>query len=238
MFEVIFEVCPRTENWELYLSTAKELRPLLESQRGFIENIRYKSLTRPGWVLSLSDWENEKALIRWRTQMKHHYAQEAGRQKILQDYHLRVGETVSDTVPGSATPATTIGMQQNLNPRQERLDETEVGEAKVVSLVNASFARTDAQGGQVIATAEEMVETIGLQVRGYSGLVAWDVFEAILTPGEALILYSWIDRNAADHFLQHVPSTVKRKRQVRVIRDYGMRDRREAPQYYPDVASS
>jgi hypothetical protein len=26
-----------------------------------------------------------------------------------------------------------------------------------------------------------------------------------------------------------------RHRQVRVIRDYGMRDRREAPQYFPDV---
>jgi hypothetical protein len=27
-----------------------------------------------------------------------------------------------------------------------------------------------------------------------------------------------------------------RHRQVRVVRDYGMRDRREAPQYYPEVA--
>lgn len=232
MFEVIFEVCPRSENWELYLSTAKELRPLLESQRGFIENIRYKSLTRPGWVLSLSDWENEKALIRWRTQAKHHYAQEAGRQKILQDYHLRVGETVSDSTAG----ATTTGVQQD--PRQERLDETEVGEAKVVSLVNTSFTRTDAQGSQVTTTADQMVEMIGLQVKSCSGLVAWDVFEAILAPGEVLILYSWIDRTAADHFLQHVSSAGNRKRQVRVIRDYGMRDRREAPQYYPDVAAS
>jgi hypothetical protein len=29
-----------------------------------------------------------------------------------------------------------------------------------------------------------------------------------------------------------------RHRQVRVIRDYGMFDRREAPQFYPDVAAA
>jgi hypothetical protein len=29
-----------------------------------------------------------------------------------------------------------------------------------------------------------------------------------------------------------------RHRQVRVIRNYGMRDRREAPQYYPEVGGA
>jgi hypothetical protein len=29
-----------------------------------------------------------------------------------------------------------------------------------------------------------------------------------------------------------------RLRRIRVIRDYGMFDRREAPQYYPEVAST
>ncbi|KEF58793.1 uncharacterized protein A1O9_03636 [Exophiala aquamarina CBS 119918] len=229
MFEVIFEVCPRTENWELYLSAAKRLRPLLESQRGFIENIRYKSLTRPGWVLSLSDWENEKALIRWRTEMKHHDAQQAGRQKILQDYHLRVGEAVFDTAVSAAA-----GDQQ---PTQERFDETEVGEAKMVTLINTTLTHTDAQGRKVTAPADEMVDAIRLQVKNCRGLVAWDVFEAILTPGEVLVLYSWINRTAADHFLHHA-SAEKRKRQVRVIRDYGMVDRREAPQYYPEAPAS
>lgn len=227
MFEVIFEVCPRSENWELYLSTAGLLRPLLESQRGFIENVRYKSLTRPGWVLSLSEWENEKALVRWRTQMKHHHAQEAGRQEILQDYHLRVGEIISDTKEAS-------GVQDS--KQQERFDETEVGEAKVVSLINASFNRSDAHNNQAAATADEIIEMLGLEVNNCNGLVAWDVFEAILTPGEVLILCSWVDQRTADDSLQQV-SVGKRKRHVRVIRDYGMLDRREAPQYYPEVSA-
>lgn len=228
MFEVIFEVCPRSEHWDLYLSTAGQLRPLLESQKGFIENVRYKSLTRPGWVLSLSDWENEKALIRWRTQMKHHHAQEAGRQEILADYHLRVGQVVSDTKLKNAG-----GVQDASD--QERFDETEVGEAKIVSLTNATLDNAQARTGQAAASADEVAEMLGLKVKDCRGLVAWDVFEAILTPGDFLILCSWIDQNAAVASLQQV-SDGKRNRQVRIIRDYGMLDRREAPQYYPDVS--
>jgi heme-degrading monooxygenase HmoA len=34
---------------------------------GIIDNIRYRSLTREGRILSLSIWRDEKALIRWRT---------------------------------------------------------------------------------------------------------------------------------------------------------------------------
>lgn len=228
MFEVIFEVCPRAENWELYLSTAGQLRPLLESQKGFVENIRYKSLTRPGWVLSLSDWENEKALIRWRTQMKHHHAQEAGRQEILEDYHLRVGEITSDTKRESSRRA------QNLT-KQERFDETEVGEAKVVSLINATFKNDElhARGN----SADEVVEALGIQMKNCRGLVEWDVFEAILTPGDMLLLCSWVDEKDATESLQQI-SDEKRKRHVRIIRDYGMFDREEAPQYYPDVSAS
>ncbi|KAK5044742.1 hypothetical protein LTR84_010516 [Exophiala bonariae] len=225
MFEVIFEVYPRSENWELYLSTAGGLRPLLESQKGFIENVRYKSLTRPGWVLSLSDWDNEKALIRWRTQMKHHHAQKAGRHEILEDYHLRVGQVTSDTKLQSSS-----GVQNST--KQERFDETEVGEAKTVSLINATFKTPEGQGR---ISAYEVVEALGIHTTSCKGLVAWDVFEAILTPGDMLILCSWIDEKTATESLQGV-SDGQRMRQIRIIRDYGMFDRREAPQYYPDVS--
>ena len=47
-------------------------RDELEQIDGFVTNIRYRSLTRDGWLLSLSDWRDEKALIRWRTQAQHH----------------------------------------------------------------------------------------------------------------------------------------------------------------------
>ena len=48
MFSVIFEVRPRPEQWDAYLGNAKMLRPALEKIDGFVDNIRYRSLTREG----------------------------------------------------------------------------------------------------------------------------------------------------------------------------------------------
>ena len=67
MFSVIFEVCPKPDQWDAYLGHAKQLKPELERIDGFVDNIRYRSLTRDGWILSLSVWRDEKALVRWRT---------------------------------------------------------------------------------------------------------------------------------------------------------------------------
>jgi heme-degrading monooxygenase HmoA len=55
MFAVIFEVRPFPVHRETYLENAETLRPELERIEGFIDNIRYRSLTREGWILSLSD---------------------------------------------------------------------------------------------------------------------------------------------------------------------------------------
>ena len=67
MFSVLFEVHPKTAQWDAYLGNAKALRPELEQVEGFVDNIRYRSLTREGWILSLSGWRDEKAVVRWRT---------------------------------------------------------------------------------------------------------------------------------------------------------------------------
>lgn len=51
-----------------------------------------------------------------------------------------------------------------------------------------------------------------------------------------ILLMSWRDYAAAEAFegALALPDGVRR-RGVRVVRDYGMFDRREAPQYYPEV---
>src|SRR4029450_7661787 len=72
MFSVIFEVLPNKENWDDYLDNAKMLRPELEQEEGFVDNIRYKSLTREGWILSLSNWRDEKSLLAWGTRRGPH----------------------------------------------------------------------------------------------------------------------------------------------------------------------
>src|ERR1700759_1333050 len=125
MFSVIFEVHPRPEQWDNYLGNAKMLRPELEQVEGFVDNIRYRSLTREGWILSLSNWRDEKAVVRWRTKMRHHQVQEAGRGEILSDYHLRVGQLFQDT-----------RLPDGYALEEQRLDETEVGEGTTLTLID------------------------------------------------------------------------------------------------------
>jgi hypothetical protein len=67
-------------------------------------------------------------------------------------------------------------------------------------------------------------------------LVAWDAFDAVLTPGDLILMIAWKTKANADNFATSakLPANA-RLRHVRVVRDYGMFDRREAPQYYPDA---
>src|ERR1700744_426825 len=126
MFVVIFEVQPRADQWDAYLGNAKMLRPELEKIEGFVENIRYKSLQRDGWILSLSSWRDEKAVVRWRTKADHHEVQQQGRDKILLDYHLRVGQYIGDTQ-----------LPEGMELKEQRLDETDVGQGTMATLITA-----------------------------------------------------------------------------------------------------
>jgi hypothetical protein len=85
------------------------------------------------------------------------------------------------------------------------------------------------------AAPEHVAEWLGLKPDA-RGLVAWDVFDAVLTPGDIILLLSWRDRAAAEAFERKasLPDGT-RLRRIRIVRDYGMFDRREAPQYYPAV---
>jgi heme-degrading monooxygenase HmoA len=220
MFSVIFEVRPRPEQWDAYLGYAKMLRPDLERVEGFVDNIRYRSLTREGWILSLSGWRDEKALVRWRTRAGHHEVQEKGRGEVFLDYHLRVGQVTRDTRP----PAGQV-------LREQRLDETEAGAGTTVILVDG---RREAAWIER-AGADGVARGLGLPPAA-PGLVGWDVFDAVLSPGDVVLLMSWRDHDAALAFegALALPEGA-RLRRVRVVRDYGMFDRRDAPQYYPEV---
>lgn len=220
MFSVIFEVHPKPAQWDTYLGTAKMLRPELEKIDGFVDNIRYKSLTRNGWILSLSGWRDEKAVVRWRTATRHHQAQEKGRSQILLDYHLRVGQITRD----SRIPPGQVLVEQ-------RLDETEVGEGTTIVLIDAKRPARLSEA----ASAADHAKYLGLDPRA-SGLAGWDVFDAVLSPGDLILMTTWRGKDDAQTFGDKVAlPDGGQLRQVRVVRDYGMFDRREAPQYYPDV---
>jgi hypothetical protein len=52
-----------------------------------------------------------------------------------------------------------------------------------------------------------------------------------------IVLASWRDQQAARaHQVRAARPEIARQRRVRIVRDYGMFDRYEAPQYYPDAA--
>jgi heme-degrading monooxygenase HmoA len=59
MFLAIFEVHPKAERFDGYLALAKRLKPILEKIDGFVDNERFESKRRPGWILSLSTWRDE-----------------------------------------------------------------------------------------------------------------------------------------------------------------------------------
>jgi heme-degrading monooxygenase HmoA len=219
VFSVIFEVHPKPDMWDAYLDNAKMLKPELEQVEGFVDNVRYKSLTREGWVLSLSNWRDEKAVVRWRTTMRHHEVQAKGRAEIFSDYHLRVGQVTRDThVPAG------YALQE------QRLDETEVGAGTTATLINAKGPQNEREM-EPAARAKWM----GLDSAA-RGLLAWDLFDAVLTPGDLILLLSWRDNDSAETWERSTSMpNAERLRRVRVVRDYGMFDRREAPQYYPEV---
>jgi heme-degrading monooxygenase HmoA len=221
MFIVLFEVQPRRERFDDYLELAKFLKPRLEATDGFIDNERFASKRTEGRLLSLSTWRDEKSVIRWRTHGEHHGVQEKGRFEIFADYHLRVGEVTSDSAP-----------PKGLLVEENRFDVTETGDSKDVTVTELS----PAQGGNLAASPESVPAHLGLEPNR-PGLVDCEVFESIYNPGKLVVLASWRDADAAGSWTPAKPDMASsmRHRAVRVIRDYGMFERREAPQFYPEV---
>lgn len=196
MFVVIFEVCPHPDQWDAYLAHAAALRPELVRIPGFLDNLRYRSRTRAGWLVSLSSWADERALVRWRAHAMHHAVQADGRARVFADYRLRVAEVVADTAP-----------PPGLAPAPFRRDTTATGAAKAALLAELPAADPDPS---------------------LPGALAADRFDGVTDPAASLSLSFWPDLDAMP-----VPApAAARVRVARILRDYGLRDRAEAPQYH------
>jgi hypothetical protein len=140
--------------------------------------------------------------------------QERGRFEIFADYHLSVGDVTFDSIPSDKAPV-----------REQRFDETETGDAKLVTL-------TELQPQDGVELGDDVVAQIGL-----AGAVAHDLFASIYNKGKLALLASWATAEAGTAWQPRSFAGVKtlRHRRVRIVRDYGMFDRREAPQFYPRV---
>jgi heme-degrading monooxygenase HmoA len=221
VFSVIFEVNRQPDHVDDYLEMAKHLKPILQRIDGFIDNERFESHLRNGWLLSHSTWRDEKSLIRWRTEAEHHRVQESGRSTIFQDYHLRVGEVVSDSAP-----------PKNVEMREQRFDETEAGEAKYATLTEITLTSSAPQAKDAPALSAYLDPPTDL-----AGCTEHDEFKSITDSAKLALLCSWRHAEAAKAWIPQPFGDVSgiRHRVVRIVRDYGMFDRREAPQYYPDA---
>jgi len=108
---------------------------------------------------------------------------------------------------------------------------TDIGDGKAITLINSKVPVE--QGPLDEAEATCLAKQLGLRTDA-SGLVEWDIFDSVLEPGNPILLQAWSDpHNAA--FIPPDGQKELRHREIRIIRDYGMFDRRENPQYYPDA---
>jgi heme-degrading monooxygenase HmoA len=96
MITVIFEVTPQEGQMDNYLDIAAGLKEELAQVPGFISVERFQSLTTPGKLLSLSFFEDEEAVARWRNRSQHRAAQSKGRAGIFADYRIRVAQVMRD----------------------------------------------------------------------------------------------------------------------------------------------
>ncbi len=96
MIAVIFEVYPAKDEKNHYLDIAAGLKSDLEAIDGFISVERFQSLSDPSKILSLSFFDDEEAVLRWRNRVDHRQAQAEGRAGVFADYRLRVAHVLRD----------------------------------------------------------------------------------------------------------------------------------------------
>ena len=100
----------------------------------------------------------------------------------------------------------------------------------------ATLTEITPQQGIAFGSHTDLLPALGLDV-SCDGVVDYDMFASIYNPGKFALLVSWKDAKAAN---QWTPIEIKetqtlRHRKIRIVRDYGMFDRRESPQFYPDA---
>ena len=206
MISQFFEVQIKDGQINRYLDLAASLKPSLEAMGGCLFIDRFKSLTRKNLLLSYQIWQDEGSMIAWRVDAKHHTVQETGREKVFDDYRIRIAQVLHEERPGKAAW------------RPERLSSYNDPKRRPPTFVVASESRNP-----------------GLPVK-----TSWkgDDFDSVYRPGNFAHLVDVPSSDAGVDFGRQLfaDSTTGYFRVFEVIRDYGMFNRLEAPQYYPPVA--
>ena len=203
MFIVIFEVEPKPDRADEYLKLAQDLRPKVEAIDGFLSVERFARDQRQGRLLSLSTWRDEGAIVRWRMQADHRRTQGYGRARVFRDYRLRVGEIVERNSADLRAP----GNDGAVTITELMLDPAAIG--------------------STAASSERMFDP------ATDGLIDQESFASLYTPGKIVHVASWREAAAARASEPRSHAGLVRHLEVRVVRDYGMFERAEAPQSDP-----
>jgi hypothetical protein len=147
----------------------------------------------------------------WRTFELHHHAQVAGREHVFEDYRLRIADVVFARMPNASDWRTS---------RPSSYYEPGTRSPRYLVIVSSRGAPCDGE--------------------------ASDRFESLNRPNEFLTLYDAGDLGTATSLLESLTKPMPGAaalettsvRLCEIERDYGMFDRREAPQYYPVVSKA
>ncbi len=96
MIAVIFENWPFPDKTQTYLDMGASLGAHVQTIDGFISVERFRSVSDPDKILSLSFWRDEAAVEAWRNQEVHRGVQEQSRKSVFRDYRLRIAEVLRD----------------------------------------------------------------------------------------------------------------------------------------------
>ena len=233
MFSVIFEVQPAARAVGTPISAQGQAASgrQLEQIDGFVDNIRYRSLTRDGMdpvALGLARREGPCALAH----PGRGITGRAGARPLAGVARLPPPRGRGDARHAPAPDGQAL--------RAQRLDETVVLPRRRNGRHPDRCHLRGAAGGDG-SRRSSIARRLGLAPQA-SGLLAWDCLRRGADAG----------RPAASALLGRTPARPRPTsgaasrsgrsrsavRRVRVVRDYGMFDRREAPQYFPEATAT
>ncbi|MFB9268110.1 antibiotic biosynthesis monooxygenase family protein [Bradyrhizobium erythrophlei] len=208
MISQFFEVQIKEGHRDRYMDLAASLKPALNAMGGCLFIDRFKSLTRKNLLLSYQIWQDEGAMTAWRVDESHHVVQRIGRKKVFSDYRIRIAQVIHEARPGSPIW------------QPERRTAYNDPARRPPTYVIASES-----------TNPELPVT-----------TQWrrDSFESMYRDGRFAHLVDLPDYQSGLEFGAQLfaDPTTEYFRIFEVMRDYGMYDRSEAPQYYPPVDRS
>jgi heme-degrading monooxygenase HmoA len=203
MMSLFFEVEIKPGHTDQYLNLAASLKPELEAMGGCLFLDRFKSLSRDNLILSYQIWQDEGSLTAWRVHAHHHQVQTLGRDRVFTDYRIRVAQVIYEARRGQ--PIRQPEWRTHYNDPARRPPT-------------------------YVLTTESRSASL-------PAVCAWrgEAFASVYREGQFAHLIELPDHQSGVAFaplLFDEPST-ENVGIVEVVRDYGMYDRAEAPQFYP-----